>query len=56
MFALCPLWYLPHICLQQILNILDDHTAVRWSAVAFAALMILAKVGNTIISMQQYNM
>ncbi|OXG17327.1 ABC transporter ABCC.6 [Cryptococcus neoformans Tu401-1] len=55
MFALCPLWYLPHICLQQILNILDDHTAVRWSAVAFAALMILAKVGNTIISMQQYN-
>ncbi|ADV22353.1 ABC transporter ABCC.6, putative [Cryptococcus gattii WM276] len=56
MFALCPLWYLPHICLQQILSILDDHTAVRWSAVAFAALMVFAKIGNMIITMQQYNM
>ncbi|KGB78045.2 ABC transporter ABCC.6 [Cryptococcus deuterogattii R265] len=55
MFALCPLWYLPHICLQQILSILDDHTAVRWSAVAFAALMVFAKIGNMIITMQQYN-
>ncbi|KIR56525.1 ABC transporter ABCC.6 [Cryptococcus gattii Ru294] len=56
MFALCPLWYVPHICLQQILSILDDHTAVRWSAVAFAALMVFAKIGNMIITMQQYNM
>nr|KIR85754.1 ABC transporter ABCC.6 [Cryptococcus tetragattii IND107] len=56
MFALCPLWYLPHICLQQILSILDDHTAVRWGAVAFAALMVFAKIGNMIITIQQYNM
>ncbi|WVN87012.1 uncharacterized protein L203_102188 [Cryptococcus depauperatus CBS 7841] len=50
---LCPLWYLPHICLQQILSILDDPTAMRWSAVAFAGLMLLSKAGNVIIIIQQ---
>ncbi|WVQ75089.1 hypothetical protein IAR50_004698 [Cryptococcus sp. DSM 104548] len=56
MIALCPLWYLPHICLQQILSILDDPNAVRWSAVAFAALMVLGKIGNSLILVQQFNM
>ncbi|TYJ54700.1 hypothetical protein B9479_004639 [Cryptococcus floricola] len=55
MIALCPLWYLPHICLQQILSVLDDPNAVRWSAVAFAALMVVGKLGTALVLAQQFD-
>ena len=55
MLVLCPLWYIPHICLQNILTILDSGGAKR-AAVAFAVLMIIARVGNLLIVLQQFNL
>jgi len=55
MIALCPLWYIPHICLQNILAILDGDGSNR-AAVAFAVLFVLARVGNLLIVLQQNNL
>ncbi|OCF35103.1 ABC transporter ABCC.6 [Kwoniella heveanensis BCC8398] len=52
--GLCPLWYIPHICLQQILTILDDKMAPRSSAIAFAVALILSTLANKLLLMQQY--
>ncbi|WWC65637.1 uncharacterized protein I303_108257 [Kwoniella dejecticola CBS 10117] len=50
----CPLWYIPHVCLQHILSILDDPGSPRKGAAAFASLMVLATFGSKILNMQQY--
>lgn len=55
MVLLCPMWYIPHICLQQILYVLDSPGDKR-AAVAFAVLLVLARVGNLVILLQQLNM
>jgi hypothetical protein len=55
MITLCPLWYIPHICLQNILTILDSSGTSR-AAVAFAVLFIIARVGNLLILLQQANL
>ncbi|WRT69478.1 uncharacterized protein IL334_006464 [Kwoniella shivajii] len=54
--ALCPLWYIPHLCLQQILAILDDPKSSRQSAIAFAALGIVTSFAAKLAIMQQYNL
>nr|XP_019043278.1 ABC transporter ABCC.6 [Kwoniella bestiolae CBS 10118]OCF22208.1 ABC transporter ABCC.6 [Kwoniella bestiolae CBS 10118] len=53
---LCPLWYIPHVCLQQILAILDDSTSSRKAAIAFASLMVITTFGSKLIIMRQYNL
>lgn len=55
MVLLCPMWYIPHICLQQILYVLDSPGDKR-AAVAFAVLLVLARVGGLVILLQQLNM
>ena len=54
MVCLCPLFYLPHVCLQQILYVLD-HDMDRHSAIAFAALLVLSHVAITVFRLQQMN-
>ncbi|WWC95346.1 hypothetical protein V866_002208 [Kwoniella sp. B9012] len=54
--AACPLWYIPHVCLQQILSILDDPTSSRNAAIAFASLMVITTFGGKVIAMRQYNL
>lgn len=55
MILLCPLWYLPHICLQQILYVLDNVSGNQ-AAIAFAVLLVLARVVNCVILLQQLNL
>ncbi|WVQ96554.1 hypothetical protein IAU59_003659 [Kwoniella sp. CBS 9459] len=54
--GLCPLWYIPHICLQQILTILDDKMANRQSAIAFAVVLIISSLATKLLLIQQYRL
>lgn len=56
MLAMCPLWYIPHICLQQMLFILDDTGGNHRSAIAFAALYILSRLVVAVILFEQLNL
>ncbi|WVR08252.1 hypothetical protein IAU60_005299 [Kwoniella sp. DSM 27419] len=47
-----PMLYIPHLCLQRILKILDDPRSSRWSAVAFASLLLSTKLGANVVQLQ----
>nr|XP_019009148.1 ABC transporter ABCC.6 [Kwoniella pini CBS 10737]OCF47929.1 ABC transporter ABCC.6 [Kwoniella pini CBS 10737] len=52
----CPLWYIPHVCLQHILSILDDPNSSRHGAIAFASLMVIIPFGGKVLNMQQQSL
>jgi len=55
MLILCPLWYLPHYCLSQVLYVLDNVDSNR-AAISWAIIMVLSRIANMILLIQQANL
>jgi len=51
MIVISPLWYIPHICLQQLLWILDNNVS-HSNAIAFAILLAISRTGVDSMMMQ----
>jgi hypothetical protein len=49
------MWYIPHICLQNVLWSLDNASS-RQSAYAWAALLVFSRVANLLIHVTKMNM
>lgn len=54
MMVLCPMWYLPHFCYSKVLYVLDNVQSNQ-AAVSWAILMVLSKMANVIVVIQQAN-
>ena len=54
MMVLCPMWYLPHFCYSKVLYVLDNIQSNQ-AAVSWAILMVLSKMANVIVVIQQAN-
>jgi hypothetical protein len=50
-----PMFYIPHICLQNILWSLDN-AASKQSALAWSVLLVFGRVCNLVIMLVKFNM
>jgi hypothetical protein len=50
-----PMWYIPHICLQNILWSLDN-AASKQTALSWSVLLVFGRMGNLVIDLMSYNM
>jgi hypothetical protein len=56
MFSMVPLWYIPHICLQQILWHLDEGTKDQTFVIAYSVLLVISKLGVSTANLTLLNM
>lgn len=49
------MWYVPHICLQNVLRSLDNASS-KQSAYAWAALLVFSRVANLLVHITKMNM
>jgi hypothetical protein len=56
MFSIVPLWYIPHICLQQILWHLDNGTEDQIFVIAYSVLLVISKIGASTANLTLLNM